>query len=41
MKALRDGVAPGDLRDQCASADLIAQITRKDDYDQQIADYLR
>ena len=41
MKALRDGVAPADLRDTLASADLIAQVTRKDDYDQQIADYLR
>ena len=41
MKALRDGVSPGDLRDTLASADLIAQVTRKADYDQQIADYLR
>ena len=41
LKALRDGVAPADLRDTLASADLIAQVTRKDDYDQQIADYLR
>ena len=41
MKALRDGVAPGDLRDTLASADLIAQVTRKDDYDRQIAEYLR
>ena len=41
MKALRDGVAPADLRDTLASADLIAQVTRKADYDQQIADYLR
>ena len=41
LKALRDGVAPGDLRDQLASPDLIAQVTRRADYDQQIADYLR
>ena len=41
LKALRDGVAPADLRDSLASADLIAQVTRKDDYDQQISDYLR
>ncbi len=40
LKALRDGVAPGDLRDNLASAELIAQVTRKDDYDKQIADYL-
>jgi carboxyvinyl-carboxyphosphonate phosphorylmutase len=41
LKALRDGVAPGDLRDQLASPDLIAQVTRRADYDQEIADYLR
>ena len=41
LKALRDGVAPGDLRDQLASPDLIAQVTRRAEYDQQIADYLR
>ncbi len=40
LKALRDGVSPGDLRDTLASADLIAQVTRKAEYDQQIADYL-
>ena len=40
LKALRDGVAPADLRDSLASADLIAKVTRKADYDQQIADYL-
>ena len=41
MKALRDGVAPADLRDNLASADLIAQVTRKADYDQQMADFLQ
>ena len=41
LKALRDGVAPADLRDTLASPELIAQVTRKDDYDRQIADYLR
>lgn len=41
LKALREGVAPADLRDSLASPELIAQVTRKDDYDQQIADYLR
>ena len=41
LKALRDGVAPADLRDSLASAELISQVTRKDDYDRQIADYLR
>ena len=41
LKALRDGVAPADLRATLASPELIAQATRKDDYDRQIADYLR
>ena len=41
LKALRDGVVPADLRATLASPELIAQATRKDDYDRQIADYLR
>ena len=41
LKALRDGVPPADLREQIASPELIAQVTRKAEYDQQIADYLR
>ena len=41
LKALRDGVAPADLRATLASPELIAQATRKDDYDRQIDDYLR
>lgn len=41
LKALRDGVAPADLRDTLASPELIAQVTRKDEYDRQIAEYLR
>ena len=41
LKALRDGVAPADLRATLASPELIALATRKDDYDRQIADYLR
>ena len=41
LKALRDGVPPANLREQIASPELIAQVTRKAEYDQQIADYLR
>ncbi len=41
LKALRDGVAPADLRDTLASPELIAKVTRKDEYDRQIAEYLR
>lgn len=41
LKALRDGVAPADLRDTLATPELIAQVTRKAEYDRQIADYLR
>ena len=41
LKALRDGVAPADLRDTLATPELIAQVTRKAEYDRQIAEYLR
>ena len=41
LKALRDGVAPADLRDSLASPDLMGQLTRRGDYDQWIADYLK
>jgi carboxyvinyl-carboxyphosphonate phosphorylmutase len=40
LKALRDGVAPADLRDQLASPELMAQLTRKVDFDQRIKDFL-
>ena len=40
LKALRDGVAPADLRDQLASPELMAQLTRKADFDQRIKDFL-
>ena len=40
LKALRDGVAPADLGPNLASADLIAQVTRRADYDRWSQDYL-
>ena len=33
LKALRDGVAPGDLTSTLATADLMGQVTRRADYD--------
>ncbi len=40
LKALRDGVAPSELGPQLASADLMAQVTRQDDYRRWTADFL-
>lgn len=40
LKALREGVAPGDLRDSIASSDLMAQVTRKPQYDSAINEFL-
>jgi carboxyvinyl-carboxyphosphonate phosphorylmutase len=40
LKALRDGVAPADLRPNLASPELMAQVTRKANFDQWIKDYL-
>ena len=40
LKALRDGVAPSDLSPQLASADLMAQVTRRDSYSRWTADFL-
>mgnify|MGYP001312767213 FL=1 len=40
LKALREGVAPDDLRDTLASADLMGQLTRKADYDSWIKEFL-
>jgi carboxyvinyl-carboxyphosphonate phosphorylmutase len=39
LKALRDGVEPADLPG-LASKDLIAQVTRRADYDRWTAEYL-
>ncbi len=39
-KALRQGVAPADLQDSLASATLLAQLTRRADYDQWIKEFL-
>ena len=40
LKALRDGVPPADLSTQIASPDLLAQLTRRANYDQWIKDWL-
>ncbi len=40
MQALRDGAAPADLSDRLASADLMAQLTRRSDYNQWIKEFL-
>ena len=40
LKALREGVAPADLGPNLASADLIAQVTRREDYDRWAAEFL-
>ena len=40
LKALRDGVPPADLSSQIASLDLLAQLTRRANYDQWIKDWL-
>ncbi|MDA0771236.1 MAG: isocitrate lyase/phosphoenolpyruvate mutase family protein [Chloroflexi bacterium] len=40
LKALREGVAPADLRDSIASAELMAQVTRKSFYDSAINEFL-
>ena len=40
MKALKDGVAPADLRDNLATPELVAQVTRRADYTQWTKEYL-
>ncbi len=40
LKALRDGVPPSDLDDSIASADLMAQVTRLNEYDEWIDEFL-
>lgn len=40
LKALREGISPGDLRDTIASPDLMAQVTRKPRYDSAINEFL-
>jgi carboxyvinyl-carboxyphosphonate phosphorylmutase len=40
LKALRDGVAPADLRPQLASSEQMAQFTRLANYDKWTADFL-
>ena len=40
LKALRDGVAPEDLRDSIASDEMMAQFTRRASYNQWTTDFL-
>jgi carboxyvinyl-carboxyphosphonate phosphorylmutase len=40
LKALRDGVPPAQLRDQIASPELMNQLTRRDDYNRWIKEFL-
>ena len=40
LKSLRDGVAPADLASGQASAGLVAQVTRKQDYDRWTQEFL-
>ena len=40
LKALREGVAPADLEPSLASAELIAQVTRRGDYDRWAQEFL-
>ena len=41
LKALRDGVAPADLRDTLATPDLMNQVTRQADYSRWTEEFLR
>ena len=40
LKALRDGVAPRDLRGSVATSEFMGQLTRKPDYDHWIQEYM-
>ncbi len=40
LKALREGASPADLRPQLATPELMAQVTRKAEYDSWTKDYL-
>ena len=40
LKALREGVAPADLEPNLASAELMAQVTRRADYDRWTQEFL-
>ena len=40
LKALREGVPPADLSPQLASAELLSQVTRRQDYSRWTADFL-
>ena len=40
LKALREGVPPGDLESKLASSELMSQVTRRQDYSRWTADFL-
>jgi hypothetical protein len=40
LKALREGVSPAELRDKIASPELMNQLTRRDDYNRWIKEFL-
>ena len=40
LKALRDGVKPADLSDRLASPELMGQLTRRDDYNRWVKEFL-
>jgi len=40
LKALREGVAPSALRDKLASPELISQLTRREDYNKWVKEFL-
>jgi len=40
LKALRDGKAPTELQGNVASAELMGQLTRREDYDRWTSEYL-
>ena len=40
LKALRDGTPPADLDSSLASAELMARVTRREDYDRWVEEFL-
>ncbi len=40
LKALRDGVSPADLKDKLATPELMGQLTRRDDYNRWVKEFL-
>ena len=40
LKSLREGMPPAELRDKVASPELMNQLTRRDDYNRWIKEFL-